>query len=279
MSVTAKAYAKINWFLNIEGVLENGYHEMDMLMQPISLCDTLEFSEDEDLSLVVDGVAAGEDNLVLKAARALKECAKADHLGARISLNKKIPARAGLGGGSADCAETLKTLNRLWNLNYPMEKLLAIGEKLGADVPFCLIGGLARVRGFGERVEPYPEAPKCALTLITPGGGLSTPAVFREWDVCPSAISDQNRAKLLADALVCGRFKCAEALSFNALEAPAIRLLPKIGEWIRIFREHGSEYVRMSGSGSTVFAVFDSLDRAKAVAAQFPNAIAAETMA
>ena len=278
MSVKVKAYAKINWFLNIQGVLENGYHEMDMLMQPISLCDNLEFSPDTDLSLTVDGVPAGEDNLVLKAARALKAHAHAENLGARISLNKHIPARAGLGGGSADCAETLKTLNQIWNLHYPMETLLQIGERLGADVPFCLIGGLSRVGGFGERVTPYPRAPKCALVLITPGGGLSTPAVFREWDTCPSALNDSNRIQALADALNRGEFRLAEELSFNALEAPAIRLLPEIGEWIQKFRACGSEYVRMSGSGSTVFAVFDSLTRAKAVAEQCPQAIVAETV-
>lgn len=121
----------------------------------------------------------------MKAARALAELARQRGMetsGARICLTKRIPSRAGLGGGSADCAETLKALNRLWNLNFPMETLLELGAKLGADVPFCLTGGLARVSGVGERIEPLRNPPHCALVLITPGGGLSTPEVFRAYD-------------------------------------------------------------------------------------------------
>lgn len=280
MILTATAHAKINWSLNILGVLSNGYHDLDMLMQPISLSDTLTFAPADALTLTVNGAPGDANDLVLRAARALREIAQAPESaprGARISLNKRIPARAGLGGGSADCAETLKTLNQMWNLRLPMSELLRIGAKIGADVPFCLTGGLARVSGIGEKIEPLPGAPRCALVLITPGGGLSTPDVFREWDFLPAQSPGHSPARL-ARAIANGDWKAAQALSFNALEAPAICLLPEIGEWIQKFRDCGAQYVRMTGSGSTVFGVFDSLKTAERVAAQWEGAIAAETI-
>mgnify|MGYP004487069273 FL=1 len=320
MAFTVLARAKINWSLNILGVRPNGYHELDMLMQQISLSDELVFEPADTLSLTVGGAPGDENDLVLKAARALAELARQRGMetsGARICLTKRIPSRAGLGGGSADCAETLKTLNRLWNLNFPMETLLELGAKLGADVPFCLTGGLARVSGVGERIEPLRNPPHCALVLITPGGGLSTPEVFRAYDEMVKQGEDfggkhaENAVKYspenptsgscmaghspetpvrgncavtehsplrLAEALLAGDYALAERLSFNALEAPAIRLLPEIGKWINRFRELGARYVRMTGSGSTVFGVFDSLETARAIASQIPGAIAAETI-
>lgn len=320
MAFTVLARAKINWSLNILGVRPNGYHELDMLMQQISLSDELVFEPADTLSLTVGDAPGDESDLVLKAARALAELARQRGMetsGARICLTKRIPSRAGLGGGSADCAETLKALNRLWNLNFPMETLLELGAKLGADVPFCLTGGLARVSGVGERIEPLRNPPHCALVLITPGGGLSTPEVFRAYDEMvkqgedfggrhaenavkyspenptsgscmaehsPEAPARGNCAAAehsplrLAEALLAGDYALAERLSFNALEAPAIRLLPEIGKWINRFRELGARYVRMTGSGSTVFGVFDSLETARAIASQIPGAIAAETI-
>ena len=320
MAFTVLAHAKINWSLNILGVRPNGYHELDMLMQQISLSDELAFEPADALSLTVGGAPGDESDLVLKAARALAELARQRGMetsGARICLTKRIPSRAGLGGGSADCAETLKALNRLWNLNFPMETLLELGAKLGADVPFCLTGGLARVSGVGERIEPLRNPPHCALVLITPGGGLSTPEVFRAYDEMVKQGEDfwgkhaENAVKYspenptsgscmaghspetlvrgncavtehsplrLAEVLLAGDYALAERLSFNALEAPAIRLLPEIGKWINRFRELGARYVRMTGSGSTVFGVFDSLETARAIASQIPGAIAAETI-
>lgn len=320
MAFTVLARAKINWSLNILGVRPNGYHELDMLMQQISLSDELVFEPADALSLTVGGAPGDESDLVLKAARALAELARQRGMetsGARICLTKRIPSRAGLGGGSADCAETLKALNRLWNLNFPMETLLELGAKLGADVPFCLTGGLARVSGIGERIEPLRNPPHCALVLITPGGGLSTPEVFRAYDEMVKQGEDfggkhaENAVKYspenptsgscmaghspetpvrgncaatehsplrLAEVLLAGDYALAERLSFNALEAPAIRLLPEIGKWINRFRELGARYVRMTGSGSTVFGVFDSLETARAIASQIPGAIVAETI-
>ncbi|MGN0802776.1 MAG: 4-(cytidine 5'-diphospho)-2-C-methyl-D-erythritol kinase [Candidatus Faecivicinus sp.] len=279
MRISLAAHAKINWSLNILALRPDGYHELDMLMQSLELHDELIFEPARWLTLSVNGQAlpVGGRNLIIRAANALIEATGERH-GARIQLKKHIPVRAGLGGGSADCAMTLLALNRLWSLHLPMDKLMDIGRTLGADVPFCMTGGLARVQGVGERLSPLPGAPSIPLAMVTPGGGLSTPAVFRAWDEGRYPIAPMD-VPALADALVRGDLESAQALSFNALEPPAIRLMPEIGRIMRDFGSLGARMVRMTGSGSTVFAAFDTFEQASAAAAQVPGAIATRTRA
>lgn len=277
MRISVRAHAKINWSLSILGLLPDGYHELDMLMQSLELSDELIFEPARWLSLSVNGqkLPVGGRNLIIRAANALNEATGERH-GARIQLKKHIPVRAGLGGGSADCALTLLTLNQLWGLHLPMERLLEIGRSLGSDVPFCMIGGLARVGGVGEKLRPIQGAPSIPLAMVTPGGGLSTPAVFKEYDAggYPAAAADMDA---LADALIRGDLDAAQALSHNSLEAPAIRLMPEIGAMMEQFKSCGARMVRMTGSGSTVFAAFDTDEQAKAAAAKIPGAIATRT--
>lgn len=277
MRISLKAHAKINWSLNILALREDGYHELDMLMQSLELCDDLVFENARWLTLTVDGrtLPVGGRNLVIRAANALNDY-MGQRRGARIQLTKRIPIRAGLGGGSADCAMTLLALNRLWELKLPMDVLMRIGRTLGADVPFCMKGGLARVGGVGERLTPLTGAPSIPLAMVTPGGGLSTPAVFRAWDDGgePLLTADMD---VLASALIDGDLDRAQALSVNALEAPAIRLMPQIGEIMETFRGLGARFVRMTGSGSTVFAAFDTDEQARAAAGAVPGAIATRT--
>ena len=147
-----KAFAKINWSLDITGVRPDGYHLMDMIMQPVSICDEITLVPGEGLSIETSGFppsAANASNLAYRAADLLR-----NHCGVKsgvhISLYKNIPMGAGLGGGSADAAGVLYGLNRLWNLHLPQEELEHLGLMLGADVPFCLRGGLTRTRGIGD---------------------------------------------------------------------------------------------------------------------------------
>lgn len=279
MRIITKAHAKINWSLNILALREDGYHELDMLMQSLELHDEIIFESARWLTLSVDGkmLPVGNRNLVIKAANALNDY-MGQRNGAKIQLKKRIPTRAGLGGGSADCAVTLLALNQLWNLRLPLETLLKIGRTLGADVPFCMLGGLARVGGIGEQLAPIEGAPSLPLAMVTPGGGLSTPAVFKAWDEGNYPIRSMDLDGL-ASALVAKDMETAQALSFNALEAPAIQLMPEIGEIISAFRGMGARMVRMTGSGSTVFAVFDTDEQAAAAAARVPGAIATRTKA
>ena len=270
------AFAKINWALNIIGRRADGYHLLDMLMQSVGLCDTLEIEPAEGLSLTVDGAPAGEENLVLRAAMALNRRAGARR-GARMALTKRIPARAGLGGGSADCAAALRALNGLWALGLSDEALFEIGLTLGADVPFCLTGGLARVSGIGEAIAPVANAPRIPLVLAVPGDGLSTGAVFSLWDGggFPEVSLD---TAALAEAVTARRLDAIDRLCANALTAPAVSLMPEIGALIGRMRTLGAGAAFMTGSGSAVVGAFESPAAARAAANALPGAILTETM-
>ena len=279
MRISVRARAKINWSLAILGLLPDGYHELDMLMQSLELSDELIFEPARWLSLSVNGqpLPVGGRNLIIKAANALNEAVGERH-GARIQLKKHIPVRAGLGGGSADCAMTLIALNRLWNLRLPLRTLQQIGLKLGADVPFCLQQGMARAEGVGEILTPLESPPVIPLVMVTPGGGLSTPAVFKAWSAGNYPMSRIDNLAL-AGALKARDFARAQALSCNDLEAPAIALMPEIGALIDRFRSLGAAFVRMTGSGSTVFAAFESEEAARRAADAVPGAILTRTTA
>ncbi len=279
MEMRVKAHAKINWALNILGFRPNGYHELDMLMQSVELCDEMVFRPAEDLTLSVNGGPreCDDKNLVIRAAKAL--CAHVGkELGAQIDLAKYIPARAGMGGGSADCAAALIALNDMWKLELPMETLLAIGLKLGADVPFCLTGGLARVSGIGENIDPMPAAPAIPLAMVTPGGGLSTQDVFRAWDAGDRAVSTHDMYDL-ARAVMDKDLGRIAALTHNSLEAPAINMMPEIGACMAAFRDLGAGAVFMTGSGSTVVAAFETDEQARNAAARVPGAVFTRTRA
>ena len=279
MLLHCAACGKINWALNITGRRADGYHTLDMVMHRIALSDELTFEPADGLYLTVDGVAPpdAEKNLVIRAAEALNRRA-GTRFGARIALVKRIPARAGLGGGSADCAEALRGLNVLWKLGLSEGELAAIGLTLGADVPFCLAGGLARVTGIGEHIEPIPGAPAIPLVLVTPGGGLSTGAVFSEWDRggFPNVTLD---ALALARAVVDRDLGAAGALCANALTAPALKLMPEIGDALRRMKALGAKAAFMTGSGSTVVGAFDGDEAARRAAEALPGAIVTHTLA
>ena len=252
----ANAYAKINWCLDITGRREDGYHLLDMLMQPVSLSDTLIFRESDALSFHTEGspVPEGADNLVLRAARKLQPLSGGR--GADITLIKRIPSGAGLGGGSADAACTLKALRRFWNLSVTDEQLMEIGLSLGADVPFCLYGRPARVRGIGEILEPVELHVPAHLLIAKPKDSLSTPAVFRAYDeetgTMASDISGAVSALQKQDyAALTGRLR-------NALYPPALRLLPGLSGVIEALTQAGALFAAMSGSGSACFGVFQN---------------------
>jgi 4-diphosphocytidyl-2-C-methyl-D-erythritol kinase len=277
MSIEVEAHAKINWALWITRRRPDGYHELDMLMQRIALSDRLAFEDADELALTVDGCPSGdENNLVLRAARALRE-ETGVRRGAHIFLEKRIPVRAGLGGGSADCAATLRTLNALWGLGLPDGALLKIGLKLGADVPYCLTGGLCRVRGIGERVERLPGGPRVFLALSRQADGLSTGDVFHAWDDSP--VFPPSDPLGAVEALCSGDFDRLRGAARNALTGPAASLMPEISEKIWLLYASGARFAQMSGSGSTVYGVFSSREEAAEAAAILgKNAIVTETL-
>ena len=178
-----QAFAKINWSLDITGVRDDGYHLMDMLMQPVSLADEITLTPSDTVSITTGGYPlcrADETNLAWRAAAALKSFTGYPG-GVSIHVQKSIPIGAGMGGGSSDAAGVLYGLNRLWKTGLSPETLERIGLQLGADVPFALRGGLSRTRGIGEILENYENKYNYWLVIIQPCSGLSTAKVFGLW--------------------------------------------------------------------------------------------------
>jgi 4-diphosphocytidyl-2-C-methyl-D-erythritol kinase len=241
------AYAKINLALHVRAREADGYHRIETLFAFAQDGDLLSVGPGEGLTLRIEGpfaraLSAGEDNLVLKAARALAERHGAP--GAALRLDKRLPIASGIGGGSADAAAALRLLSRFWGLSPDRDELHDIARGLGADVPACLHSRTARGLGRGDeldRVEPNGLA-GTPLLLVNPRTPVSTAAVFRAWDGVDRGALPDDPAE--------GR---------NDLEAPARVLAPEIDDVLQALRAcPGVRLVRMSGSGATCFALFGS---------------------
>lgn len=270
--VVRRAPAKINLWLNVVGRRADGYHLLDSLVAFADLADTLEALPSDGLALAIDGpgaaTLAGEpDNLVLRAARTLAGRAGVAPRAA-LRLTKNIPVAAGLGGGSADAAAALLALSDLWRLALPVEDLFDLAAGLGADVPMCLAGRPAIASGVGERLDPAPALPACAILLVNPGAALSTPEVFaaRTGGFSPA----RPLARPWSDL---AEFVEALAMRGNDLTAPAVALRPIVGEVLAFLkRTAGVRHVAMSGSGATCFALYARAAEAQAAATAVPAA-------
>ena len=269
MIITALARAKINLTLDVLGKRPDGYHEVEMVMQSIELHDRLEFSPGTgEISLLVEGsaVPSGVDNLVYHAANLIRSHGKIK-AGVNIRLEKAIPVAAGLGGGSADAAVTLAALNKMWGMGLSLSELMLLGERLGADIPFCLLGGTALARGKGERLEQLSPCPRLSLVLVKPPFGVSTASVYQAFT--PGLILEKpdNRSmvKAIRERNVAG---IIDGLA-NALEPITINMHPEIAKIKDKLREAGAPGVLMSGSGPTVFGLAADLESAQAVAARY----------
>lgn len=250
------AHAKINWCLAVTGRTANGYHLLDMLMQRVSICDTLYAAPAKGLCLRVLGQPVGgaqEDNLVLRAALALHEYAPG--AGARLTLTKRIPQGAGLGGGSSDAAAALKLLNRLWRVNLSRETLRSIALRLGADVPFFLDGFPARVQGIGEQLTPAPLPGDVPLVLVKDTPGLNTGLVYRRSDESPYPPIDVPG---LLESLRGRQIREAACKADNALYPAAVSLSPRLDTIKRAVEASGALYTQMTGSGAVIYGVYSS---------------------
>ena len=243
------------------------YHLLDSLVVFASLADGIELSPSQAIEIIICGPfadAAGppEENLALKAARALASAAEIA-TGVCIRLTKRIPVAAGLGGGSADAAAVLTGLMRLWSVPRDAVDLASIGVRLGADVPACLAGRPVFVGGIGDQLTAAPQLPEAGLLLVNPGIELATASVFagRRGGFSPAARFDAtpSSAAELADLL---------AARTNDLTEPARRLAPVIDDVLEsIRRAPGCRLARMSGSGATCFGLFDDMTAAAAARA------------
>ncbi len=237
------APGKLNLFLHVTGRRSDGYHLLQSTFMLIDWWDVLHFDLREDGQLLRQdlGPSLPALDLSLQAAHALQQ-ASGTSLGALIRVKKNLPAEAGLGGGSSDAATTLLALNRLWGLNWPLSRLLLLGQQLGADVPFFLGGRNAWVQGIGEQLQPI-ELPPARFVVLKPQQGLSTAAIFQD----PALVRDSQPATMLDFA--------AQPYAFgrNDLQAVAQRLCPEVNQALK-WLENQSLQPRMTGSGSAVFA-------------------------
>ena len=241
------APAKLNLFLHITGRRADGYHLLQSVFMLIDWCDTLHFDLRQDGGVTREDLTQPlpPDDLVLRAARAL-QAATGCRLGAHIGVHKRVPAQAGLGGGSSDAASTLLALNRLWKLQLPRSQLQAIGLTLGADVPFFLCGGNAWVEGIGDIIAPLElehALPGARFAVVKPAAGLETKAIF----------SHPLLKRDCASATIQGFAAAHYQFGSNALQPVAQTLCPEIGQAIDWLASKGLQG-RMTGSGSAVFA-------------------------
>jgi 4-diphosphocytidyl-2-C-methyl-D-erythritol kinase len=242
------ARAKINLALHVRGREPDGYHRLETLFAFAEDGDLLSVAAGQELSLSVTGpfapgLSAGEDNLVLRAARALRDRFGVQ-AGAALLLDKWLPVASGIGGGSADAAAALRLLNRFWAIEASEETLLELARLLGADVPACLLSRTCLGTGRGDALAPFygRDLAGTPLLLVNPGVAVSTVDIFRRWD-------GTDGGPLPADP----------AEGRNDLEAPALAAQPVIAEVLAELRASpGTTLVRMSGSGATCFALFDS---------------------
>jgi 4-diphosphocytidyl-2-C-methyl-D-erythritol kinase len=264
-TIRRSAPAKLNLYLHILGRRETGYHELDSLVAFLDLDDRVEVGPAPELSLelsgpLVAGVPAGDDNLVLRAARALAQ-AYGVKGGAHFRLHKRLPSAAGLGGGSADAAAALRALAQLWGLPVQPDRLTEIGLTIGADVPVCLLGRTARMQGIGERLTPAPALPPCGVVLLKPDLPLATRDVFAAR--CGAFSAPADVPARFAGAADLARFLAG---CRNDLETAARALVPAIGDALAMLAAlPGARLARMAGSGASCFALFD--DEAGAAAA------------
>ena len=259
-----KALAKINLGLDVIGRRENGYHDVRMVMQTIYLYDDVTIRKTEEPGIVVKTnlsfLPVNEDNIAYKAAKMLIDEFGIES-GVEITLQKHIPVAAGLAGGSSNAAAVLVGMNRIFDLNLSQEDLMERGVKLGADVPYCVMRGTVLAEGIGEILSPLPPMPKCYILIAKPGINVSTKVVYEKLDSKPI----ENHPDI--DGIIEGLeesdvYKVAARLG-NVLEAVTIEDYPIIEDIKDAMKKAGALNAMMSGSGPTVFGIFDDKKVAK----------------
>ncbi|HEU4759755.1 MAG TPA: 4-(cytidine 5'-diphospho)-2-C-methyl-D-erythritol kinase [Dehalococcoidia bacterium] len=258
------APAKINWTLEVLGPRRDGFHEVRTVLQTIDLCDEVRLAPAEALSLSVEGPhEAREDDLALRAAALLAEAAGRAP-SASIRLAKRIPAAAGLGGGSSDAAAVLRGLDRLWGPGLGHERLAELAATLGSDVPFFVYGGTALAEGRGERVTPLPDVPPVWLIVLVPPFTLPEKTRRLYQALTAADFSDGARTAALARRIEAGEAIDGECLH-NAFEPAAFATFPELGAYRDALLAAGARRVRVAGSGPALFVVAPTEAEARAL--------------
>lgn len=265
--ISLRAYAKVNPILDIIRKREDGYHEIDMVLAQIDLHDTVTVTKRSDRQINCrcsrPGIPTDERNIAVRAALLLQTAYKT--AGVDIEIEKRIPDSGGLAGGSTDAAAVLQAMNRLFALNLTEETLCDWAVQLGADVPFCVVGGCCRARGIGEQLERLPVPREGCLVLIKPDFGVSTAEAYRA--MRPTQMEHPS-VSAMVEALHGGAAETIAARMANVMEDYALREHPVLAELKRELIEAGALGSVMSGSGATVFGLFRDRQTAETAAAQ-----------
>lgn len=263
MTVKEKAYAKINISLDVVGRRPDGYHEMIMPMQTVSLCDELTIRFEGDLIRARTNlryVPCDERNLAVRAASAYLRAIGEEKQGLLLELDKRIPVGAGMGGGSADAAAVLRALNRAYGDQLSRDELHALADEIGSDVAFCLLGGTMLATGRGETLSPLPPLPPCRIVIVKPGFSISTPELFKKLDQAPIRMHPDTAGLLGALEQrdlqgVCRRL-------YNVFEDVDDRRMRTIRQIKGSLLDGGALGAVMTGTGSAVFGLFDDAEAA-----------------
>ncbi len=274
---TAYAYAKINLSLDILGTRSDGYHEVQMLMQSLTLHDTITLSVTDTPGIVMtcsdSTLPVNEQNLAYRAAALFCEACGIS-CGIRLHLEKSIPTAAGLAGGSSDAAAVLRGLNEMFDSPVAKKELAALGLRLGADVPYCLTLGTVLSEGIGELLTTLPAAPSCYCVLVKPEAGASTKQIYTAYDtLAATADIAHPDTKGLLSALSAGDYTGVASRLCNVLEPVTMRLVPEISSIKESLRRLSADGVLMSGSGPTVFALFSDKENAQHAEAYFKQTL------
>jgi 4-diphosphocytidyl-2-C-methyl-D-erythritol kinase len=261
-SITLSAFAKINWSLRVIGKRADGYHEIDTVLQTISLHDTLTFQVTDDPQIVLScddrSIASDEPNLAWRAAEAVQSRFRVAQ-GVKIRLEKRIPARAGLGGGSSDAAATLLGLAHLWRIEIAKDDLLELAANLGTDVAFFLYGGAAWGRGRGNTLAALEDTPDTYFVVLKPKASVSTSKAYEALNSPALTTSD---SKIILSSSRADDFsdKVNPDILHNDFEAVAFKLEPEIERTKVALAKAGAKATLLAGSGSAVFGIFDNKD-------------------
>lgn len=259
--ITRKAYAKVNIGLDVVGKRPDGYHEVRMIMQTVSIHDTLAFEKaGRDITLTIDGcdLPTDDNNLIVKAAKLFMNTYGIEE-GVRISLAKRIPVAAGMAGGSTDAAAVFLGLRDLFSVKVTDEELMKLSVKIGADVPYCIMGGTALAQGIGEKLTKLKDIPEAWLLIAKPDIDVSTAFVYGNLKL--NTVSRHPDIDTQLKAIEVSDIYTLCAKMGNVLETVTVPAYPVIDTIKRDMKEAGALNALMSGSGPTVFGVFDDCNK------------------
>ena len=263
--IELKAYGKINLGLDVLRKRPDGYHDLDMIMQTVDVYDDILIAKTEnsgEITVKTDALVLsnGTDNLAYMAAKALLDEFGIGQ-GISINIHKRIPIAGGMAGGSADCAATLFGINKMFDLGLDKEQLMERGVKLGADVPYCIMGGTAIARGIGEILTPLPTPPQCHIVIAKPPISVSTAYVYGH--IRPDEIQRHPDIEAMSAAIKEQDLKKLASLLYNVMEDVTVPEYPVIKNIKEVMIAQGALNSIMSGSGPTVFGLFNDLKKAQ----------------